>query len=533
MKLVSQFLCIFLFALSFSTCSLLPDELQKVEQLIENTPDSALHILQGVSPSHYKSDANRALYGLLLIRTLDKKQLPLKPDSLLNFAISYYQRKPDKSRLASCYLYKGRSLKYAFQYEKAMEYYLKAGDEAKDSSDQVLLGRITMDCGEIYSLQKDYANARTKFYQSYLHFSKAKQQMYAFYALLSLGETFHYAREYKRAEKYYRQLLTRAKDSLQRGSLYQDMGLNFYKAGATDSALHYFRTILPYPYLKNNKALRYYYLADVYFDLQQLDAAAHSATTALHFQPDIRTKKGCYRILANVAGQKANLAEVSRYMTLYQDCNDSIRTIDAQTKGSYIATVHQSKQEAVTSKSRANYLYIALFVFASLSAVVIVRIVQRNKKDKLQTQQKQLEQKAQMHTQVLLNYRKALQEKIQERKAAQSVERKKANLEAKHLLDRKVYEELLHINDTEFFYNEMNSVLNHLISKIQNRYPALTTREIMWCCLLLLKIPTTDIYLLLDTNVDSLKKMKQRLAPKFNLSLVSEMEQFLINLISE
>ena len=110
-----------------------------------------------------------------------------------------------------------------------------------------------------------------------------------------------------------------------------------------------------------------------------------------------------------------------------------------------------------------------------------------------------------------------------EQKELLASERKKASPAGKIAIDRKVYEELLHINDTEYFYDEMNSVLNNLVSKLNKLYPTLTPREVKWCCLSLLQIPSTDMYMLLDTNVDSLKKMKQRLAPKFKLTLVSQL----------
>ena len=151
---------ILLLTLVMSACSLVPNELTTAEKLIETAPDSALHILQHLAPANYKSDKSRALYGLLMIRTLDKKLLPLKPDSILDFSVAYYEAHPDNDRLAMCYLYKGRAYKYYFQYEKAMNYYLKALDEAKDSKDNLLLGRINTDIGKIFSLQSDFIQAR-------------------------------------------------------------------------------------------------------------------------------------------------------------------------------------------------------------------------------------------------------------------------------------------------------------------------------------------------------------------------------------
>jgi hypothetical protein len=124
MKIACRLLFFFLLCLSFAACSLLPNELKHAESLIESAPDSALHILQHLSPDKYTTDESRALYGLLMIEALDKKSLPLEPDSILDFSINYYKQSKNNNRLAACYFYKGRACKYGFKYENAISYYL-------------------------------------------------------------------------------------------------------------------------------------------------------------------------------------------------------------------------------------------------------------------------------------------------------------------------------------------------------------------------------------------------------------------------
>ncbi len=70
----TYYIVILLLIFGPGACSLVPNELKTAEQLIETAPDSALHILQHLSPSKYKSDKNRALYVLLMIETQGKKK---------------------------------------------------------------------------------------------------------------------------------------------------------------------------------------------------------------------------------------------------------------------------------------------------------------------------------------------------------------------------------------------------------------------------------------------------------------------------
>ena len=110
---------------------------------------------------------------------------------------------------------------------------------------------------------------------------------------------------------------------------------------------------------------------------------------------------------------------------------------------------------------------------------------------------------------------------------------KKASFAEKEQMDRKLYDDFLHLNVIEFFYHEMDILLNHLVTKLRKRYPALTHKELCWCCLHLLQIPTNDIYLLLDYKIGSLTKMKQRLVQKIGVSGVNQLYEFLDNLLDE
>jgi tetratricopeptide (TPR) repeat protein len=222
--------------IGFVGCSILPDELKRAESLIETAPDSALIILKHLSPDKYKSDADRALYGLLMIKALDKKMLPLKPVSLLDNSLAYYQSHPVDNRLAACYFYKAHTYKYTLQYEKAMNFYLKALDAVENKKDYTLLGKINFDMGDIYNIQRDYILARQKFHNAHAYFLQANSQLLAFYSLLYIGRTFHAAKEYKKAQIFYQNNIIQAKDSIQQGAMYQEIGLNFYDSKRLDSA---------------------------------------------------------------------------------------------------------------------------------------------------------------------------------------------------------------------------------------------------------------------------------------------------------
>lgn len=528
-----RFCLVSIFSMILFSCSLMPDELKTAERLMESAPDSALSILQHLSPDKYKSNETHALYGVLLMQALDKKHLPLQPDSLLDFSIQYYISHPYDDRLATCYYFKGRSYKNRCLYDKATNFYLKALDELEGSDNNLLLGKIHFDLGSIYSLQTDYASARKKFQLANSYFKKSNSQMQSFYALLFIGRTYHVSGEYPKAESYYRKLIPLAKDSMQMGTLLQEIGSNFYESKQLDSALSYYRKIVNYPYLEYNRALRYSVLAKIYFDLNKPDSAYKYASESFKYNPEIRTQRESYRIMTNCEFAKGHVDKVTIYMNKYVQLGDSIRKIDAQIKGSYIESMHDTNVQAAIRKNWIFYL-VLLLISGSISVFFLIYSLRnRSKKEKEESEVTHVQQKANIHKDVLNKYKAVLHEKIEARKLAQDGLRRNADFSERQQLDRKIYDELLHLNNYELFFREMDTLLNNLVTKLKTRYPSLTNKEISWCCLTLLNVQSNDIYLVLDYSVEGLKTMRKRFVEKTGLQSMTEINDFLHKILSE
>jgi len=515
------------------SCTVVPDGMKTAERLMETSPDTSLHILRALPLDVYRAGSNRALYGLLMARALDKNQLPLKNDSLLDFSINYYISHNDNEHLATCYLYKGRMYKYAMKFERAMDYYLKALDAAEIKKDHILLGRINLDMGDIYNNQNDFALARSKYRTAYYSFSEVNFQPQAFYSRLNIGRTYYAAKDYKNAQKYFLSISSLAKDSLQKGALLQEQANNYYKYGKLDTALVYFKEVINYPYIGNNRAIRYLYLADLYFDINKIDSAFFYAKNVLNYKPDIRTRRECYRILVNTVSVKGDLNALSRYMNLYQKCSDSIRIIDAQTKGSVLEVIHNVNNEVEKAKTKLGYLYAISILMLLAGMLFYIRQIRHHRHERLHAEQSVLQQRISNRQEVISNYREALFSLMDTIKSKQSVERKKASPTEIEILNLQLCEKVLHLNDLDFFYREMDTALNNLASKLKERFPSISSKEIIWCCLNILGMPKTDICLVLDFKTSGLKKMKQRLAQKLDLPDATGLDNYLMNILYE
>ena len=533
-RLTIHLLLILFILMGMSACSLSPQELKVADAVMETAPDSALHILQKVQVNSFYTNKNKAWYGLLLMRALDKNLLPLKPDSLLDLSINYYENHSDKGFLATAYYLKGRSFIKRLQYEQATAYFLKALDVLEGSEDYLLSGKIYNMLGEIYIVQRDYVTSREKYSKAYESFIKAGKTNLAFYALLDIGRTYSQSKQIKQAQQCFVKAYQFSNDSLSKGAAIQEMATNYISIKKYDSALLYFNQTLHYPTIGYNRAIQYYNLADLYFEMKQIDSSFNYALKALKSQPDIRIKKECYRILVNVSGEFSDMTSLKKYMICYQECSDSIRKIDTQTRGSVLETIHESKKEAAKNKYIARYLGVLVLLLFIVGYFLYRLFSTRNQQEKIHILQTHTEEKVDIRKKVIKDKRLVLQEKIEERKSTLQNEFKKTGIKERENQFRKIYAELLHIDEPDFFFNEMDVVLNGLVTKLRTRYKGLNEKDLMLCCLLLFHIPTYDMLILMEyKSEESFKSLKKRLPKKLNLNSISMLEDFLIGILSE
>ncbi|MDD4968257.1 MAG: hypothetical protein PHT07_02390 [Paludibacter sp.] len=501
--------------------------MKTAERIMDAHPDSALYILQHLKPEKYKANSDRALYGLLLSQALDKNDKIITPESLIDFSIDYYQKQNDYLHLAGSYYMKGHMYKHAQRYDDAAIFYLKANDCIQDVSDFALSGKIYADLGDICSIQHDYKDAMKKYRTSLDFLNKAGRKNEAYTIILCLGRTNRIQKNYTKAKKYYRYVLNRTKDSFLLGSVYQEMGINYYAAKQLDSAELYLRRSLNYPYKSTNYSIRTYSLADLLFEKAQYDLSFQFATVALKHPANFYTQRECYRILVNVEYLRKDINEMGKYMTQYQSCGDSIRKVESQTKSSVLESLHNATREAKGTKKSMILIVTLLLIILSLSTYVVYNLFQRNKlkREQLNIFKHQLNIKQEFASQALSN-------KIEEIKALQVEERKNASVEERERLDKELYFISLHLNNWDVFKQEMNHTFNNIINILISINPSITQKEITWSCLHLLDLPHADRMLLLDATSDSLYKLKQRLAHKLNLRSTKDLDLFLKNMMA-
>ena len=509
-----------------TSCSRTNEQLLRAEQIVENAPDSAMSILNKFDYNKL-SDKDKALYGLVNIRALNKKYREKEAYAFLNFSINYYEREhSDHYRLAVCYYFTGRRVFYENHYEKAMLYLLKANDLIDDTDHYLLKGQILKEMANIHSQQRNIGLARKQFYEAYKYYLKVNSKDRVYFTLVSIGRTYCMEKKFNKSLSIYRQIAPLATDSFKKGTLMQELGFTHYMANHIDSAKYYLKKSITLPYESYTMAFRLQQLADVYLDIEKYDSSLYYSKKALTYFSVISIRRNCYRIIANCYQNLNRKYLVKENITKYQNCSDSIIKIESQTKAVYLENMYNSENNV--AKSRTWIWYFLAFFCLIISASIYIYL-RKHKKSVQAIEQSKADYnkvKTEMRKDVLFKKRAEL---------LANVERIKSKQKGSERMDKRVndaYNELLHIQDQALFFCEMDGALNSIVTKLKTNAPDIKDKELIWCCLQLLDVPTHDILILLDyESVNSLKRMKGRLAIKLELENATLLNDYLLQLL--
>jgi tetratricopeptide (TPR) repeat protein len=156
--------------------------LDSMESLVQEYPDSALSVLQGIRPSSIKGKGEKARYALLYSVALDKNYIDVDSDTTIIKAVRWYEKTGDRHHLMLSYYYAGRVEYNSANYAGATSYAQKAMDLAVQSSDSYYQGMICWLFGDIYYANHNYIKARFFFDKADESFRESHKERYSFFS---------------------------------------------------------------------------------------------------------------------------------------------------------------------------------------------------------------------------------------------------------------------------------------------------------------------------------------------------------------
>ena len=150
---MKQYIITIILALCLGSCgqhSKHWETLAQVESYIEERPDSALNVLQGMDKGELSGMEEKAKHALLLSMAMDKNYIDRTDFDVLQPAIDYYEDNGSATDKLHTYFYQGRIYQNAGNNAAAMECFVNAVSEGDESGDILTKARIYFNRSTIY-----------------------------------------------------------------------------------------------------------------------------------------------------------------------------------------------------------------------------------------------------------------------------------------------------------------------------------------------------------------------------------------------
>ena len=557
--------------------------LDKAEEFIQTyKPDSAYTLLKEIPNPQQYPEKERARWCLLMTQAIDKTYRTHTSDSLIRFAVNYYEKVNDLSKLPTAFYTLGRVQRDLNDNEHAVNSFLKALDLAKGSDDYKLQYLAASQLGHVYAYSR-FIDEALKTYQQALYFAEQDNDSISLsYANSYLGRVYGLQKDWNRSIEFYQKAISIAQQTSYIPVL--RLGLNelaaIYKCcekyqEAAD-CLEQLISLGDDP-LSGMEGAVYLNLGDLYRLTDRYDLAFPYLEKALQTK-NLYTKRSAYQCFSYAYAQQGNYKKAVEYNNLYWKCNDSIQKVE--NRKAVIAVEAKYKHEKLLTEKQQLELKQSKLIFWGSSlllvAIIIILLVYMDKKritirlfeqlhairsqiaenkrtiasyqaqidslslrqsdyDDLQQEKASLEQDVSnlLEQNEKLNSQKSqilvrLNQKDEEIKQYEEIIKQRENtpdiftrIKQAHTIEEKEWPELIARTD---------ALHQQFFERLRKAFPQLTETDLQLCCLMRLGYDKKEQKSLLKITDDSLEKRKQRLKRRLDPNKKwekGELEQFI------
>lgn len=522
LHLFSSF-CLCVLLLSETSCGNKDALLNQAESLIEEHPDSVLTLLHQIKNPHQNlSERNYAFYSLLMTQAMDKCNMDLSEDTLMDIAVRYFTQTTDSIRAAKACFYAGKVSQQLRNPEQAIEFYLEAKDYLSNSTEYKYQFMVRNGLGTEYSdqwLYKDQLEA----YREACHYAILKNDsLYLCVALENMGFAFSGLQKEDSAIVYQYKALQMAKACYPAAALgiYHHISGIYKRKQDYAKAIQYADSALLFAM---DKSGLYFTKGDIYNKMHQYDSAFCYLTKSL-LSDNIYTKASTCDALAEVYQALRKSDSAYSYMRLYNAFRDSI---EDQTHTTAVVELenlyHHSKlkeenhllKESAITKSR--FIYIVLFIVSILLFIIgVLYAFFYNRKQRQiydaqhLVRQKEIE-KLQAETEFI-----SLEKKLVELREAFYRQMNSIVVPKLHSLmcpNKSDNKSRIKISEEEwgFLVENTNIAFADFTLRLLKAYPLLDVEDIRLCCLIKMQLKLSDIADIYCVEKTTINKRRERI----------------------
>ena len=375
---------------------LLP-ELSYAESLMQRFPDSALAVLDSMEVPSPSDKFQYATWCLLITQARDKNYVKHTSDSLINIALTYFEKQDNPVRKATALYYEGRVNHDLNNAEEATDYYLRARDAAKNTTDYRLLCLINIHLGTLYAY-RGLADLALKAYENAYDYSiQLKDSTLISNSYSCLGRVSTLNNDWTKGLDYYKKAIGIAE---QAGSLkaltlaYGEIVTVYRSLSMLDSCMYYLDKSKKIEEKHNISALPQTYLGigETYYCMGQFDSAYFYLEKALN-TTNLYTKQDATQTLYYLCRDLGKYEDAIQYNEQYWVYKDSVDNINRSSEIAEIqAKYEQEKLLNINNKLENKLLWGSIILLIIISILICFYQHKLVKKERtIQENRKQLE----------------------------------------------------------------------------------------------------------------------------------------------
>ncbi|MBD5355743.1 MAG: tetratricopeptide repeat protein [Bacteroides sp.] len=248
------------------------DLLENIDQVLKEKPDSALSMIECISPAQLTDDGEKAFYALLLTEARYMTDHVQTDDSIISIATTYYHLQDQNPLRARAYYQKGMIHTNAAEYSSAFLALMLAEETALAINDTRQLALIHRSMADTFDHMENPKTAVDYYTQSYEEFRAVNDTVYAYDELYDIARANYNATNYQTALDTLQVLLPKTEAFREQAPIpyiLKLMGDSYTELGKYNEAIHTFTRLHDeYPANMtssswNNLGLAYLNLGDI------------------------------------------------------------------------------------------------------------------------------------------------------------------------------------------------------------------------------------------------------------------------------
>lgn len=370
------------------------------DSLMQSRPDSALCILQDISMEKLTTQADSAYYVLLLTQARDKNYVVQTDDSLIRYAVAYYDKTNDVRMQAKAHYYWGCVYRDMNRQAEAIREFLIAAPLTEKAKEKRQLGLVYNNIGFIYNIQGFNEKADSIYQLMEVIAQEVKDTALWSEALskqgsiaLTKGKEYFPIAEQKLSDAFW--AVDRVRNNGLKANISASLSNLYSRMNQGEKALYYAKLNLS---LRRDTARSYHaflILGDAYYKCGQYDSAIFYLNKSL-MSKDYGRKAGAYMRLADIAMIQGNAAlsvELERNSSAYKDSLYKFRRSVVANEMIEAETDAHTMLQKIYYKGRLNMYLYAFILITAMIIIVALSLYKRyrRKNDLLQKDKQQLE----------------------------------------------------------------------------------------------------------------------------------------------